>query len=151
MKSVENSAVAAAQHRCQRFIEIGQFLFIDVYKLRKRRVQNQRADVLRILFEDSHHQTAAVRDTHEVQRVDAQQAAKVFDICRTFIRVVGGEVNAFPGQLLTALSDRRKYRIVYRSMFEVSVLNRFPFAFAFEVWLGKVSSTLFECNIVPVP
>ena len=35
MKSVEKSGVVGSEHGCQRFIEISQFLFIDVYKLRE--------------------------------------------------------------------------------------------------------------------
>src|SRR5581483_2556993 len=36
-------------------------------------------------------------------------------------------------------------------MFEVGVLNRLPFAVTFEVRLCEVSSTLLECDIVPIP
>jgi hypothetical protein len=50
--------------------------------------------VLGILLQDSHHQTAAVRNTHEIQRVDVRQTAKVFDVSSTLVRVVGGEIDA---------------------------------------------------------
>lgn|SRR6185437_5903429 len=106
VESLDQGAVMAAQHGCQRFIEIGQFLFIDVYKLRQGRVQNQRTDMLGISLQHSHHQTSAIRDTHKIQRVDVEQAAKIFDICCAFVRVVGGEINSFLDQLFTALSDR---------------------------------------------
>ncbi len=61
--------------------------------------------MLGILLQDSHHQTAAVRNTHEIQRVDVQQTAKVFDVRCTLVRVVGGEIDAFLDQLFPALSD----------------------------------------------